>query len=108
VGSSVVAAFVAGSILWWRALERPGALTRERAAGVGAAVGFVSPTVTWLFNPDVYGDNPNVLVDVIGAIVAAGVLGGRALIHTFGLPIVLGAVTGWSLAGWFLAFRPDE
>lgn len=105
VVTSTGAGLLAGSVLWWRAVERPGVLTRERAAAVGATVGFVGPTLTFAFNPSVYGDNPNVAVDVLGALVAAGVLGLQGLLHSYLLPVFLGAATGWSIAGWFRAFR---
>jgi hypothetical protein len=105
VVSSAWAGLLAGSILWWRAVERPGVLTRTRAVKVGATVGFVGPTLAFAFNPSVYGDNPNVAVDVLGALVAAGVLGLEGLLHSYLIPVVLGAVTGWSIVGWFSAYR---
>lgn len=101
--SATIGAFLAGGVLWWRVIERPGILTRHRAAAVGATVGFVGPTLSFALNPSVYGDNPNVLVDVLGGIIAAGILGLQGLVGTYGLPIALGALTGWSLAGWIRA-----
>lgn len=105
--STAVGTLLAGSVLWWRAAERPAVATRRRSAAVGAAVGFVAPTLAFAFNPSVYGSTPNLLLDVLGAVVAAGVLGLQAHLSTFGLPVVLGALTGWSLAGW-LAFLAEK
>ncbi len=103
--SAAAGTLTAGSVLWWRAAERPRVRTRRRSAAVGASVGLLAPTLAFAFNPSVYGSTPNLLLDVLGAVVAAGVLGLQAHLSTFGLPVVVGALTGWSLAGWlsFLA-----
>lgn len=98
--SATAATGLAGATLWWRAAEVPGVRTRRRGAAVGAAVGFVAPVLAFALNPSVYGSTANVLLDVVGALVAAGVLGVGALLSTYGLPVVLGAAVGWSLAGW--------
>lgn len=98
--SAGVGTLLAGSALWWRGAERPGVRTRRRSATIGAGVGFVAPTLAFAFNPSVYGSTPNVLADVLGAVIAAGVLGLQAHVSTFGLAVALGALTGWSLAGW--------
>ncbi|MFC6953702.1 hypothetical protein [Halorubellus litoreus] len=103
--STAVGTLLAGSVLWWRGAERPAVRTRRRSAAVGATVGFVAPTLAFAFNPSVYGSTPNLLLDLVGAVLAAGVLGLQAQLSTFGLPVFVGALTGWSLAGWlsFLA-----
>ncbi len=98
--STALGAFLAGSACWWRAAERPGVRTRRRSAAVGATVGFVAPTLAFALNPSVYGSTPNLLLDVVGAVVAAGLLGLQAHVSTFGLPVLFGAAVGWSLAGW--------
>ena len=98
--SAGIGTLLAGGVLWWRGAERPGVRTRRRSAAVGASVGVVAPTLAFALNPSVYGSTPNLLLDVLGAVVAAGVLGLQAHLSTFGLPVVLGALTGWSLAGW--------
>lgn len=103
--SATAGAFLPGAILWWRVVERPGNRTRSRAAAIGAAVGLIAPTLAFALNPSVYGDNPNVVVDVVGGVIAAGILGARALLGTYGLPIGLGALTGWSFAGWVRLFQ---
>jgi len=79
--------------------------TRRRGATVGAVVGFVGPTLAFALNPSVYGPNPNVALDVVGGIVAAGILGLSGHLSTYGLPVILGAVAGWSLAGWVAALK---
>lgn len=98
--SAAGGAFLAGTACWWLAAERPGVRTRRRSALVGALVGVVAPTLAFALTPSVYGSTPNVLVDVLGALVAAGVLGLQAQVSTFGLPVAVGALAGWSLAGW--------
>lgn len=101
--SATAAAGLASGVLWWRAVERPGVRTRRRSAAVGATVGFASPVLAFALNPSVYGSNPNVAVDLLGGVLAAGVLGAQAHLSTFGLPVFLGALVGWSLAGWVAA-----
>ena len=103
--SATAAAVLAGGVLWWRAVERHGECTRRRGATVGAVVGFVGPTLAFALNPSVYGPNPNVALDVVGGIVAAGILGLSGHLSTYGLPVILGAVAGWSLAGWVAALK---
>ena len=103
--SATAAAVLAGGVLWWRAVERHGECTRRRGATVGAVVGFVGPTLAFALNPSVYGSNPNVALDVVGGIVAAGILGLSGHLSTYGLPVILGAVAGWSLAGWVAALK---
>jgi len=105
--SAAVGALLAGSVCWWRGAERVGVRTRRRSAVVGATVGFVSPTLAFALNPSVYG-SPSALVDVVGAIVAAGILGLQAHLSTFAAPVVLGALTGWSLSGWLALVRTDS
>lgn len=105
--SATVGVVLAGTVLWWRVVERPQIRTRRRAAAVGATVGFVAPTLAFALNPSVYGDNPNLAVDLLGGVIAAGILGGKGLLGTYGLPVFLGALTGWSLAGWVQALGPD-
>lgn len=99
---------LAGSVCWWRGAERVGVATRRRSAAVGATVGFVSPTLAFALNPSVYGSSSNALVDVAGAIVAAGILGLQAHLSTFAAPVAVGALTGWSLSGWLALLRTDS
>lgn len=101
--SATAATGLAGATLWWRAAEVPGVRTRRRGAAVGAAVGFVAPVLAFALNPSVYGSTPNLAVDLLGGVLAAGVLGAQAHLSTFGGPVVLGALAGWSLAGWVAA-----
>lgn len=103
--SATGAAVLSGGVLWWRAVERHGECTRKRGAMVGAVVGFVGPTLAFALNPSVYGSNPNVALDVFAGVVAAGILGLSGHLATYGLPVVLGAVAGWSLAGWVAALK---
>jgi hypothetical protein len=98
--SAAAGTLLAGSVCWWRGAERVGVRTRRRSAVVGATVGFVSPTLAFALNPSVYGSSPNALVEVVGAVVAASILGLQAQLSTFGVPVALGALTGWSLGGW--------
>jgi hypothetical protein len=106
--SAAAGTLLAGSGCWWRAAERIGVRTRRRSAAVGAVVGFVSPTVAFALNPSVYGSSSNAVVDVVGAIVAAGILGLQAHLSTFAAPVALGALTGWSLSGWLAFARTDS
>lgn len=105
--SAAAGTLLAGSVCWWRGAERVAVRTRRRSAAVGATVGFVAPTLAFALNPSVYGSSSNALVDVVGAIVAAGILGLQAHLSTFAAPVALGAVTGWSLSGWVAALRSD-
>ena len=106
--SAAAGTLLAGSACWWRGAERVGVRTRRRSAVVGATVGFVSPTLAFALNPSVYGSSPNPLVDVVAGIVAAGILGLQAHLSTFAAPVVLGALTGWSLSGWLALVRTDS
>lgn len=100
--SAAAGTLLAGSVGWWRGAEPGDVRTRRRSAAVGATVGVVSPMLAFAFSPSVYGPSPTA-IDVVGAVVAAGLLGLQAQFSTFGVPVALGALTGWSLSGW-LAF----
>ncbi|NHN40291.1 hypothetical protein G9C85_01400 [Halorubellus sp. JP-L1] len=103
--SATAGVLLAATVLWWRGAERPGVRTRRRSAAVGAVVGLVSPTLAFALNPVVYGSSAGFLVRLASGVVAAGVLGLNALLATFGLTVVLGALTGWSTAGWISLLR---
>lgn len=105
--SAAVGTLLAGSACWWRGAERVAVTTRRRSAAVGATTGFVSPTLAFALNPSVYGSSSNVLLDVVGAVVAASILGLQAHISTFAAPVAVGAFTGWSLSGWLALLRTD-
>jgi hypothetical protein len=99
VASATGGAVVAGALLWWRGAERPGVRTRNRSTLVGAVVGVLGPTLAFALNPSVYGSSPNV-VDLLGGVIAAGVLGATGVASTYGAPVLVGALVGWSLGGW--------
>lgn len=101
--SATAATALASGGLWWGAVERPGVRTRRRSAAVGATVGVLAPILAFALNPSVYGSDPNPAVDVLAGLLAAGVLGAQAHLTTYGLPVFLGALVGWSLAGWVAA-----
>jgi len=103
--SATVGVVLAATVLWWRAAERPGVRTRRRSAAVGAVVGLVSPTLAFALNPVVYGSAAGLPLRIASGVVAAAVLGLNGLLSTFGLTIVLGALTGWSTAGWIALWR---
>lgn len=107
VASAAAGALLAGSVCWWRGAERVGVRTRRRSAVVGATVGFVAPALAFALNPSVYGSSSNALADVVGAIVAAGILGLQAHLSTFAAPVAVGALAGWSLSGWLALLRTD-
>lgn len=105
VVSSTLAAVLAGSVLWWRAVERHGECTRRRGAAVGGVVGFVGPTLAFALNPSLYDWNSGIVIEVVGTVVGAGLLGFQGHLSTYGLLLVLGAITGWSFAGYAGAVR---
>jgi len=101
--SATAATALAGATLWWRAAEVPGVRTRRRGAAVGAVVGVLAPVLAFALNPSVYGSDPNPALDVLGGVLAAGVLGAQAHLSTYGLAVAIAALAGWSLAGWVAA-----
>jgi O-antigen/teichoic acid export membrane protein len=106
--SAAAGALLAGSACWWRGAERAAVTTRRRSAAVGAVVGFVSPTLAFALNPSLYGSSSNLLVEVVGGVVAAGILGLQAQVSTFAAPVAVGALAGWSLGGWLALLRTDS